>query len=177
MGVVGLTGHFLVATAAPEAWVREHLAQGELLGPLGPAFLTALSQELDRRDDGVDIVLVAEGRGGPAELTEIAYADHPRASLAAAHRTEVHAYETPSSDTVLVLGRGLAARLEVAIEVDAAARGRGLGRRALMEARRLLGPDELLFAQAAPGNVASVRALLAAGFRPIGSEVLFFERY
>jgi hypothetical protein len=27
----------------------------------------------------------------------------------------------------------------------------------------------------APGNAASLRALLAAGFRPIGSEVLFFD--
>jgi RimJ/RimL family protein N-acetyltransferase len=30
-----------------------------------------------------------------------------------------------------------------------------------------------VFAQVAPGNAASLRAFLAAGFRPIGSEVLF----
>jgi hypothetical protein len=45
---------------------------------------------------------------------------------------------------------------------------------ALVEARRLVGPGDVLFAQAAPGNAASLRALLAAGFRPIGSEALFF---
>jgi hypothetical protein len=32
---------------------------------------------------------------------------------------------------------------------------------------------EYVFAQASPGNAASVRAVLAAGYRPIGSEVLF----
>ena len=36
------------------------------------------------------------------------------------------------------------------------------------------GTEDVLFAQAAPGNAASLRALLSAGFRPIGSEVLFF---
>jgi RimJ/RimL family protein N-acetyltransferase len=33
--------------------------------------------------------------------------------------------------------------------------------------------DELVFAQVAPGNAASVRTFLACGFVPIGSEVLF----
>jgi len=32
---------------------------------------------------------------------------------------------------------------------------------------------DVVFAQVAPGNAASLRAFLAAGFRPIGSEVLF----
>ena len=32
---------------------------------------------------------------------------------------------------------------------------------------------DVVFAQVAPGNAASLRAFLAAGFSPIGSEVLF----
>jgi hypothetical protein len=35
--------------------------------------------------------------------------------------------------------------------------------------------DEPLFAQVTPGNVASVRALLAAGYTPIASEVLLTD--
>jgi hypothetical protein len=45
---------------------------------------------------------------------------------------------------VLVLGRGLAGRREVAFEVDPTRRNRGLG-----------------------------RSLVAAGFQPVGAEVLF----
>jgi hypothetical protein len=58
--------------------------------------------------------------------------------------------------------------------VEDAARGRGLAARVLVDARRLVGPDQVVFAQTAPGNAASLRALLSAGYRPIGSEVLFF---
>ena len=34
---------------------------------------------------------------------------------------------------------------------------------------------ERVFMQVAPGNVASLRAVLAAGFHPIGAEVLFLK--
>jgi RimJ/RimL family protein N-acetyltransferase len=74
---------------------------------------------------------------------------------------------------VLVLGRGLAGRREVAFEVDPARRNRGLGRRLVAAARHLTPPGEPLFAQVAPGNAASLRVVEAAGFRPIGAEVLF----
>ena len=74
---------------------------------------------------------------------------------------------------VVVVGHGLAGRTEVAIEVDPAARGAGLGVRTLVDSRRLAGEDEVVFAQVAPGNAASLRAFLRAGFEPIGCEVLF----
>jgi hypothetical protein len=48
------------------------------------------------------------------------------------------------------------------------------GPAALLDARRLAGPGGLLDAQTAPANVASLKALLAAGFTPIGGEMLFF---
>ena len=44
-----------------------------------------------------------------------------------------------------------------------------------LAARALLEPGELVFAQIAPGNVASLRAALAAGFRPVAAEILFFD--
>jgi ribosomal protein S18 acetylase RimI-like enzyme len=63
--------------------------------------------------------------------------------------------------------------LECAFEVEPGARHRGLGRRLALAARTFVPADGAIFAQVAPGNVASVRALLSAGFRPIGGEVLF----
>ena len=74
-----------------------------------------------------------------------------------------------------MLGRGLEDRWEAAIEVVQDQRGRGLGRTLALAARALVGPGELVFAQIAPGNVASLRAALAAGFRPFAAEILFFD--
>jgi RimJ/RimL family protein N-acetyltransferase len=84
-------------------------------------------------------------------------------------------YEDDDGAAVVVVGRGLALRREVAVEVDPAARNRGLGTQALFNARRLVGEDDVLFAQVAPGNAASLRIFLTAGFEPIGCEVLFLD--
>jgi len=64
----------------------------------------------------------------------------------------------------------------MAYEVDPSARGTGLGRRLAAAAPSLVPDAEALFAQASPGNAASVRSLLAAGYRPIGGECLFERR-
>ncbi len=173
MAVVAFTGHHIVAACAPEPWVREQLPDGDFLAPMSPRFLAALGRELGRRDDGVDVLLAAEGLAGDAHLTETARDAHPRVLGANAHRDGVRVFEDATGTAVFILGRGLAGRLEVAFEVDEAERCRGVARRALREARRLAGPDRVLFAQTAPGNAASLRALLAAGFRPI-ARVLFF---
>ena len=69
-------------------------------------------------------------------------------------------------------GRGVAGRREVAVEVEPAWRGRGVGRSALAATRHLVPDGEPLWAQISPGNVASVRAFLAAGFVPVGAEAL-----
>jgi hypothetical protein len=174
MAVVAFTGRHVVATAAPESWVRERLADGDLLAPMSPRFLADLAVQLGRRADTIDVVLAATGLAGEASLVEVRRDAHPRVLRATAHRDDVRVFEDPSRAAVVILGRGLALRTEVAIEVDGAERRQGLARHALVEARRLLEPGELLFAQTAPGNAASLRALLAAGFRPIGGEVLFF---
>jgi len=60
----------------------------------------------------------------------------------------------------------------VSIEVEPALRGFGLGRGLFTAARGLLPAGQHVWAQVAPGNAASVRAALAAGFRPVGAEVL-----
>jgi GNAT superfamily N-acetyltransferase len=70
------------------------------------------------------------------------------------------------------IGRGLAGRWELALEVDEPARGRGLGTALVTAARHLVPDGALLWAQVAPGNAASVRAILAARFAPVGAEAL-----
>jgi GNAT superfamily N-acetyltransferase len=174
MAVVGFAAHFAVAADVDDGWVRGRLAPGDLHAPLSPAFLAALGARLGRRDDGVDLVLAARGLDGTPALTETGDAAHPRVTRAHAHRDGVRVFESAGGKAVVVLGHGLAERLEVAFEVDPAHRGGGLAAAALVEARRLVGPAGVLYAQTAPANVPSLRALLAAGFAPIGAEALFF---
>ncbi|MFC7586374.1 GNAT family N-acetyltransferase [Nonomuraea antimicrobica] len=64
----------------------------------------------------------------------------------------------------------MAGRWEAAVEVEPEHRGRGLGRLLAGAARHLV--PEPVWAQIAPGNAASVRAFLAAGYVPVGAEVL-----
>jgi hypothetical protein len=63
---------------------------------------------------------------------------------------------------------GLAGRTELSVERTGAGEGRALIRDAL----GLVAADEPVFAAVAPGNARSLRAFLAAGFVPLGSEVL-----
>ena len=69
----------------------------------------------------------------------------------------------------------MAGRVEVSVEVEPEARARGLGRSLARAALALAPAGEPVFAQVSPGNAASLRAFLAAGYRPIGSEVLFLR--
>ncbi|HET6316041.1 MAG TPA: GNAT family N-acetyltransferase [Chloroflexota bacterium] len=64
-------------------------------------------------------------------------------------------------------------RCEISIELDPRARGRGLGRALIAAARATVPAEVPVFAQVSPGNAQSLRAFLAVGFRPIGSEVVF----
>ena len=172
MGVVAFTAHHLIAADAPEAWIRAQL-DPDVAGPMRPAFLVALADRVGRTADCVDVLLAADPLGGEPELEPTDRAAHPRVARARAHRLDVRAFEDATGAATVILGRGLALRLEVAIEVDPAARDHGLATRALRQARKLAG-DEPLFAQTSPGNAASLRALLNAGFRPIGGEALFY---
>jgi len=49
---------------------------------------------------------------------------------------------------------------------------KGFGRELIDEARRLVPAGEPVFAAVAPGNARSLRAFLASGFVPLGSEVI-----
>ena len=167
--VVAFTAHTVVASDADPDWVRSQLPAGDLSAPLNPPFLTALCARLDRRVNNIDMLLLAPPLTTDTDgLMEITDRDHPRVRRALRYRDGVRVWAAEGG--VLLLGRGLAGRREVAVEVEPAARGRGWGRRLALAARALAGGP--LWAQVAPGNAASVRAFLAAGYRPVGAEAL-----
>jgi hypothetical protein len=171
-GVLAFTAHSVVFTDADPAWVRGQLPPGDLSGPLLPRFLQALCAETGRRANSTDILCAAAALPGPPRLALAAdgSASHPRVARALRHRDCVQAWRAPGG--IVLIGRGVAGRWEVAVEVEAGYRGKGLGRELAIAARHLVPESEPLWAQIAPGNAASVRAFLAAGYRPAGAEVL-----
>jgi len=119
----------------------------------------------------LDVVLVAEGRGGGRLQRRVDLDHHPRVERATHHRRGVEVY----GDAVglVVLGHGLAGRRELSVELlDPTVGGRGHGRRLIAHGLDQVPAGERCWAQVAPGNAASLRAFLAAGFVPVCSEVL-----
>jgi GNAT superfamily N-acetyltransferase len=174
--VLAFTAHHVVAAAVDPDLVAARLPEGDLSAPMSPAFPGWLGERLGSRPGSLDMVLAAAGLGGTPPLELRAGLDldrHQRVARALRYRDDLRAWTDPDGAGVVVLGRGLAGRREVAFEVDPARRNRGLGRLLATAARHLTPPGEPLFAQVAPGNAASLRVVEAAGFRPIGAEVLF----
>lgn len=181
--VLAFTGHHVVAADVDRPWlddaIHDHGGADFTTAHRAP-FLTALGARIGARPGHLDLVLAlrpgAAVRG--AQHLELAPlprtgAAHPRLSRAHDYRHEVHAWQTPDGDGILTVGRGLAGRWEASFEVTPTARRRGLGRALAAAARRLVPSDQPVYAQVSPGNVASMRAVLAAGYVPIGAEVLY----
>lgn len=177
-GVWGFTAHAVVFADVEPDWVTSQLPADNLGAPLGPPFLQALCAATDRLPGSIDMLCTAEPLPGPPpiELTPESGQSHPRVARALSYRDDVRAWSTADGAGVILLGRGVAGRREAAIEVDPARRSRGLGRTLASAARHLAEPGEPLWAQVAPGNAASVRAFLAAGFVPVGAEILLARR-
>jgi GNAT superfamily N-acetyltransferase len=169
-GVLGFTAHAVIFIDADPAWVTSQLPPGDLAAPLSPDFLQALCARTHRRSHGIDMLCVASELPGPPDiaLTPASDRDHPRAARALQYRDDVRAWRTDGG--VVVLGRGIASRWEASVEVDPGHRGCGLGRALATAARHLVPAGGPLWAQIAPANAASVRAFLAAGFKPVGAE-------
>ncbi|KUN75022.1 GNAT family N-acetyltransferase [Streptomyces griseoruber] len=177
-GILAFTAHSVVFTDEDPQWVYDTLRAVDcdaLSASMNPRFLAALMERTGRTAETVDAMLVGSPLpGGPPALplTEIEDRDHPRIRYALRRRHEVRAWSADGG--VLVTGRGIGGRLEVSVEVDEPLRHRGLGRLLVTAARRLA--DEPVWAQVAPGNARSVRAFQAAGYVPVGAELLLTAR-
>jgi hypothetical protein len=171
--VVEFTGHSFVLTDRASADLLARGADG-FGGSTQPDVLRWLAGPRGAVGS-LDVVLVATARPGDRLAERHDLDDHPRVARARLHRRDVRVFGDDRG--LLTLGRGLAGRLELSVELhDGTGRNGGAGR-ALIGAGIATAPrDELVWAQVAPGNAASLRAFLACGFVPIGSEVLITSR-
>jgi GNAT superfamily N-acetyltransferase len=170
--VLSTTGHVVVAADVEPQWLAERYPHGQPGEAFNPPFLGALETLTGRRVNNIDLMLIAAPRSGSPGLSLSAMRDHshPRVRRAARYRDDVTVFTCEGG--ILAIGRGLAGRWEVGLEVAPAYRGKGLGR-AMAEAAAHLAPDGApMWAQVAPGNAASLRAFLAAGYLPVGQEAL-----
>lgn len=177
--VVAFSGHNVIAAPVERDEIQARLPDDDPGGPMSAPFLTWLGERLGSTPGMLDAVLVADRIDAEHPSVDLQRATDATASArverALRYRSEVAVYEDRDRSGIVILGRGLVDRLEVSIELAPEARGRGRGA-ALAHAARGLVPDgEPLFAQVSPGNVASLRAFLRAGYRPICSEVLFLR--
>jgi hypothetical protein len=166
--VVEFTGHAFVLTHRDPG--DESFHGVDAFGGVGhPRFVFALAG--DATIGSHDVVLVRHG-GSPAEpLVETdRYDDHPRVMRARHHRHSVNVLGDERG--LVTIGAGLVGRIELSVELAGEAGGRGAGRALILGGLATVPTTELVFAQVAPGNSASLRAFLACGFRPIGSEIL-----
>ncbi|WP_433374788.1 GNAT family N-acetyltransferase [Actinoplanes sp. CA-142083] len=196
-GVVAFTGHSVVFVDEDPAWVKAALDDVEtdpLAAAMNARFLNALLERTGRRMDTIDLLTVAQPLAGPppVELAEIRDPSHPRVRRALLHRDDVRVWATAAGAAyvpvdaddpeeragggLLVLGRGVAGRWEAAIEVESAARHRGLGKALALAARHLVPGGLPVWSQQAAGNARSIRAFQAAGYRPVGGEALMVPR-
>ncbi|GLY01448.1 GNAT family N-acetyltransferase [Actinoplanes sp. NBRC 101535] len=170
--VLAFPGHVVIAADIERPWAEKWITGDDFAAPTGPAFLGALERRLRLSAGTLDVMLLGTPLPGdpPVALRRIENSRHPRVLRAHHYRTDVRAWTTDHG--LLIIGRGLGGRWEVAFEVDETVRGRGHGRILATAARHLVPAGRPIWAQCAPGNAASLRAILAAGFQPVGSEVL-----
>jgi hypothetical protein len=170
--VFSFTAHLVVAADVPAPQVHAVAPAGDF------AAWGTVAQWLAARSGGAafggDVLLCGIGDGRPPPLAVEAADgfDHPRVAHASRYRDDVRVYTTRGREGVLVLGRGIGGRHELAFEVAPTARNAGLGRALVQCALALVPPGEAVWAQVNPANAASLRAVLDTGLRPVGYEQL-----
>jgi GNAT superfamily N-acetyltransferase len=184
--VLAFTGHAVLAVA-DDVSDREldELGVDGIGGAHHPRVLLALAGR-EGWVDSLDLVLAARRRPcadrppeAPAPLVDRPdLTAHPRVRWAGAVRDDVRVlgYAEPGTRSVATLSRGIGGLTELSLELEEAVRGRGLGAAFVHAALAAAPPGELVLAAVAPGNVASLRAFLTAGFAPVASVQLLRPR-
>jgi GNAT superfamily N-acetyltransferase len=170
--VLSFTAHHMVAADVPAGEVLARIDPQDLKGPLAPGVLAWLAERTGLVAGSLDIVLAwVSGVDGGLPVREVEPGDHPRVVRARRWRSELRVFEGDGG--LVLIGRGLAGRLELSVEVAPDRRDRGVARKLVAGALAAAAPAEPVFAQVAAANAASLRALQPAGFAAIGAEVLF----
>ena len=167
--IVGFSAHaFVLSDRDPAAVVTRGLdAFGGALHPSHQLWLAG-----ERNIGSIDVVLARRAAGDSFTGEPLEAGDHPRVERALRHRRDVRVFGDERG--LVTVGRGLVDRWELSVELfDGIAHGRGAGRELITAGLSAVPAGEWVWAQVAPGNGASVRAFLAAGFQPVCSEVLF----
>jgi hypothetical protein len=157
--VVSLTGRVYLATDRRIPGLEGYGSA------LHPDVLRALA-EPNGEVGTLDVTTVSHGLGGGTLPARHDLMDHPRVRLALGLRDQVRVYGDERG--LVTVAIGLAGRTEISVEAARIGEGCGL----IREALRLVPPGEPVFAAIAPGNAQSLRAFLAEGFVPLGSEVI-----
>lgn len=167
--VVEFTGHSFVLTDRDPQELLRRGADG-FGGASHPDVLRWLAGP--RGEIGThDAVLVAVGTGGGDLPERTDLERHPRVVRSRVHRRDVRIFG--DDDGLVTLGTGLVGRLELSVELlDPPAPNRRRGRELITDGLAMVPDGSLVWAQVAPGNAASLRAFLGAGFEPIGAETL-----
>lgn len=141
-----------------------HLLAG-LAGPAG--WVSSLDVVVVRPPVPADLL----HRPAPVLVERPDLADEPRVRYAARLRDDLTVYGFPDPDrsAVAIVGRGIGGLRELSYELEPGHRGRGEGATLVRAAVVAAGTQAPLVACVAPGNVASLRVLLACGFAPVGS--------
>lgn len=166
--IVALTGHAFVCSPLS----ADDLADLGLDGFGAALDPTAILRVAEGGAIGVnDAILVARGIGGGTDVATTGQWDgHHRVDHARRLRRDVVVFGDERG--FFTIAGGLAGRTELSIEVARPGEDPGLGRWLLDQARRAVEPGSRLFAAVSPGNARSLRSFLAAGFTPLGSEVI-----
>ena len=169
--IVAFTGHAVLAVA-PDIPDQRLVSLGVdgFGGAHNPRLITALAGP-GGWIDSLDILMAGRGSGRPDVPPRLA--DRPAFAARIRDQPRPLGYADRRRTALAVTSRGIAGLTELGFELEPGHRGHGSGTELVRDALTAVPAGELVLAAVAPGNAASVRALLSAGFVPLGSVQLF----
>lgn len=181
--VAFLPGHTVVAADVDDAFLHEHLAYQRDRAPEDPStglglFLAALRERLGNPPMYASVLAAAPHRA--AILRGKLHRNDGEAEPGwGEYRTDVQCYRYRSGVTQghIDIGRGPGGRIDGFVRVDSTLQGGGGPSRELLStALTMVKPGEQLFGSAPVHDTRALRTMLAGGFTPICTEVLFLTR-
>ena len=184
-GVNGLGGahdpRLIAALAGPDGWIAslDVLLAGRGTGQPGAAGAgPAGAGPASAGPAGAGPASAGPAGAGPRLVDRPDLAAHPRVQFAARIRDQprILGYPDLRRSALAVVSRGLGGLTELSFELEPQRRGTGSGATLIRDALSTIPAGQLVIAAIAPGNAASLRAALTAGFVPLGSTQLFRRR-